>query len=96
MLCCKFFRNMVKYVGRIFYMQHFLSPWILAVISIAALVSGRLEVLIIVLGVELCSQSLHESRHHPDGWLANLLFRIIGIVIAGIGAWFLRSWHVTI
>lgn len=72
-------------------MQHFLSPWTLVVTAVVTLVSWRLEVLVIVLGVEFCSQSLHESRHHPDGWFANLLFRVIGIIIAGIGAWLLRS-----
>jgi uncharacterized membrane protein YczE len=71
-------------------MQHFLSPWTLVVIAVAALVSWRWEMLVIVLGVELCSQSLHESRHHPDGWFANYIFRLIGIVIAGAGAWFLK------
>ena len=71
-------------------MQHFMSPWTIAAILAVALLSGRWEVLVVVLGVEFCSQSLHESRHHPDGWFANPIFRLLGIAVAGVGAYLLR------
>jgi len=72
-------------------MQHFLNPWTIVVIAASALISWKWEVLIIILGVELCSQSLHESKHHPDGWFSSPAFRLVGIAIAVVGAWFLRS-----
>jgi hypothetical protein len=53
------------------------------------LVSRRWEILVILLGVELCSQSLHEKIHHPGSLFAEPFVRYLGILIALAGAWLL-------
>ena len=70
-------------------MQHFRNPWTILLFLVVALISWKWQVIAILLGAELCSQSLHERIHHPSGWFASARFRLIGIIIAGVGTWFL-------
>lgn len=70
-------------------MQHFKSKWTVLLFMTVALASWKWEVLLILLGAEICSQSLHESIHHPNGRFAHPVFRILGILLAGVSAWLL-------
>jgi hypothetical protein len=71
-------------------MQHFKSRWIILLILTVTLISWKWQVLVLLVGAEICSQSLHEKIHHPTQRLAHWSFRLIGILIAIIGAWYLR------
>ena len=71
-------------------MQHFRSRWTILLAFTVGLLSLKWELGAVIVGAELCSQSLHESIHHPEGRFAHWGFRLAGVVIAGFGAWFLR------
>ncbi len=71
-------------------MQHFRNPLTILLFIVVTLVAMKWQVPMIVFGVMLFDQSLHESRHHPTSRLDNPLFEFLGIIIAGIGALWLR------
>lgn len=70
-------------------MQHFKSRWTILVFLAVVLISWKWQIVAILLGAELCSQSLHESIHHPNNKLASSVFRFLGLAIVIAGALFI-------
>ena len=71
-------------------MQHIYSKWIWPLLILPAIITGKWELLLILIGFVICSQSMHESIHHPTYFFARTRFRILGFLICLLGAYLIR------
>ncbi len=67
-------------------MQHFRNPWVVLVFLVVVLILRQWEILLVLLGAEIVSQSLHEDRHHSGALFAGFVPKIIGVALVLAGS----------
>ena len=71
-------------------MQHILSRWMWPLMVVLPLIARSWGLFVLLIGFIICSQSVHESIHHKDRLSAKVIVRIVGALIALLGAYLMR------